>query len=523
MEEIWAQSSPAVINLWTSSGVDDDVLTALQHIEGVSQVEGFARHPVEWRLSPTARWSPAVLVARDDYEKQKFAKLSLLSGQWPHKKVVAASQGCDIVYGIQPGQPVYFRINDRETVVQVGGLLYDPNIQPPSYGGNANFYITHDYFGDLTGTRDFNRILAGVSQYDKAQANAIADQMQAKLEKQNIDSGGAAPPNGDRVSDPKRHFFQDVMDGIFFILGVMATLALILGLFLVYNTITAIISRQINQIGILKAIGAGTGQVLAIYLINVFIYGFLALVIALPLGAIGARALGTYLLNAFNANGSFAFSLISPPSILVQVTIALLSPLLACVFPIFTGVRITVREAISTYGLGTRVGLLDRLLAKVQLLPQLVSLTISNTFRHKQRVFLMQITLVLSGVIFMVVMSARDAAVYTYGDVIFSILRFNVTFQFRDPARIEHVEAMALGQPGVRAVEMWELGSPTIRPAGRPESKSDRSALVLGVPLPTALYGPQVRSGRWLQSGIRMPWCSTRNWLKISAWAWATK
>ena len=200
------------------------------------------------------------------------------------------------------GSPVYIRMNDRESVVQVDGVVYDPNIQPPSFGGVANFYATRDYFGDLTGTRDFNRILAGVAQYDKAPATAIADQMQVKLEKQNIDSGGAAPPDGSRVSDPKKHFFQDVMDGIFFILGVMAILALILGLFLVYNTITAIISRQINQIGILKAIGAGTGQVLAIYLINVFIYGFLALMIALPLGALGARALGTFLLNAFNAD-----------------------------------------------------------------------------------------------------------------------------------------------------------------------------------------------------------------------------
>ena len=497
MEEIWQQSSPAVINLQTGPGVDDDLLTSLQHIDGVTQVEGVLETTFEWRLSPNARWSPANLVARDDYENQKYAKLSLISGSWPHKKVLAVGQGCDVAFGIQPGRPLYIRMNDRETVVQVDGVVYDPNIQPPSFGGVANFYATRDYFGDLVGTRDFNHILAGVAQYDKTSATAIADQMQSKLEKQDIDSGGAAP-NGGRVSDPKKHFFQDVMDGIFFILGVMALLALILGLFLVYNTIAAIISRQINQIGILKAIGAGTGQVLALYLINVFIYGLLALMIALPLGALGARALGTFLLNAFNAT-SFSIPAISPPSILAQVCVALLSPLVACVIPISAGARITVREAINTYGLGTRAGLLDRLLAKAQLLPQLVSLTISNTFRHKQRVFLTQITLVLSGAIFMVVMSARDSAIYTFSNLTSSILRFNVSFQFRQPERIDHVQAMTLSQPGVKAVEMWGLDSPTIRRAGQPESKGDVAALVLGVPLPTNLYGPQMRAGRWLQ------------------------
>jgi putative ABC transport system permease protein len=500
MEEIWQQSSPAIISLWANPSVDDDILTSLQHIDGVTKVEGVLETTFEWRLSPDAQWSPANLVARDDYENQKYAKLNLISGRWPHKKVLAVGQGCDVAFGIRPGRPLYIRMNDREYVVQVDGVVYDPNIQPPSFGGVANFYASRDYFGDLAGTRDFNHILAGVAHYDQASATAIADQMQSKLEKQDIDSGGAAPPDGRRVSDPKKHFFQDIMDGIFFILGVMAVLALILGLFLVYNIITAIISRQINQIGILKAIGAGTGQVLALYLINVFIYGLLALVIAVPLGAIGARALSMFLLNAFNAT-SVSIPAISPPSLLAQVCVALLSPLVACVIPISAGARITVREAINTYGLGTHAGLLDRLLAKIQLLPQLVSLTISNTFRHKQRVFLTQITLVLSGVIFMVVMSARDAAVYTYSSLTSSILRFNISFQFNDPERIEHVEAMTLGQPGVKAAEMWRLDGPTIRQAGRPESKSDKSALVLGVPLPTTFYGPQMRAGRWLQPG----------------------
>src|SRR5512136_2426691 len=187
MEEIWQKSSPAVIDLWTSSGVNDDVLTSLGHIPGVSQVEGYARTPIEWRRSPADRWSPAPLLARDDYENQKLAKLSLLSGNWPRKKTVVAVQGCDTVYGIQQGQSIYFRLDgDREYVVQVDGFVYDPNIQPPSFGGNAMFYATRDFFDDLTGGRDFNRILAGVSHYDKAQAIAIADQMQAKLEKQNI-------------------------------------------------------------------------------------------------------------------------------------------------------------------------------------------------------------------------------------------------------------------------------------------------------------------------------------------------
>ena len=257
-------------------------------------------------------------------------------------------QGSDVAFDIQQESQVHVRIDDREYVIDVGGVVYDPNVQPPGFGGNAQFYTTRNRFGDLTGNRNFNRILAVASRWDRAWVTDIADDMQDKLERQGAQSGGFAPPNGQRLTSPEKHFFQDVMDGIFFIMGFMAIFALILGLFLVYNTIAATIQRQIKQIGIMKAVGGSTGRILLVYLASVFIYGVLALFIALPLGAIGTWGLGSFLLDVFNAEGDFA---ISPSAVAVQVGVALLSPLLASLAPVFSGVRISVREAISTYGL----------------------------------------------------------------------------------------------------------------------------------------------------------------------------
>jgi putative ABC transport system permease protein len=99
----------------------------------------------------------------------------------------------------------------------------------------------------------------------------------------------------------------------------------------------------------------------------------------------------------------------------------------------------------------------------------------------------------------MMVMSAGDSVKNTFGDVIFSILRFNVSFEFEDPERINQVEALALAHPEVKAVEMWNLGGGAIRPEGQPESDDDERVTMFGVPLPTSLYGPQMRVGRWLR------------------------
>ena len=63
---------------------------------------------------------------------------------------------------------------------------------------------------------------------------------------------------------------------------------------------------------------------------------------------------------------------ISQQTIMRRALIALLVPLLAALWPVFAGVRITVREAISNYGIGAGFGhrLLDRLLSRLRFLPR---------------------------------------------------------------------------------------------------------------------------------------------------------
>jgi putative ABC transport system permease protein len=340
-------------------------------------------------------------------------------------------------------------------------------------------------------------VVAGAPIYDEAVVTDLADRMQRRLEKLDVESSGVPVPG--RVSSPEKHFFQDVIDGLFFVLGFMAVMTLLLGLLLVYNTINAVVTQQINQIGVMKAIGAKTRQIVRVYMSLVLVYSFLALLVAVPLGALGAYGMSAFMLTAFNIiPGPFTVSI---PAVLAQVVIALLAPILASLIPIFAGARITVREAISTYGLSAKAGRLSRWLATLERLSRIIVLTISNTFRNRGRVLLTQITLIGSGLIFMMVMSVRDSAHYTYGELLFDVLRFNVNLQFEEPERIREVESLTLTRPEVKAVEMWALNTAKIRPLGQPETNEDEEAILFGVPLPTQLYGPQVRQGRWLEPG----------------------
>lgn len=422
----WQASAPAMIILGADPRVTDEQLTALKSLKGVEEVEGIQNTALEWRLSPDQPWSSGGLIARADYGDQTFNKFELLSGQWPARKGLAVEKGSAVNFNIHEGDQVYIRIDDRVRLLRVEGVIYNRTAEPAGFGGNAQFYASRDQFTNLTGEQNFDQIMASAPVYDEVALKDLADRMQRQLEKQDIETNGAAVGDGDdrRISDPQNHFLQSILDGIFLILGVMAGLALVLGLLLVYNTITAIIGQQVSQIGVMKAIGASTAQILLVYFSGVLIYGGLALVIAVPLSAIGAQQLSNFLLYFFNMDpGPLT---LSTRALVAEVAIALLAPLLASLVPIFAGARITVREAISSYGLGGGEGWLERLLARIQRLSRLVVLTISNTFRNKGRVILTQLTLVGSGLIFMMIMSVQDSVAYTFGDILFSILRFNV-------------------------------------------------------------------------------------------------
>ncbi len=496
MQTLWEAGHPMSIGVMVDPPVDDDQVIALKHIDGVAELEGLLQETVEWRLSPDADWQQGTLNARNDYHDQKVATLALKTGQWPSGKTADVSQGVDTAYGILPGMEVEIRSDDRTHVLPVVGRVYDNYVQPPSFGGQAQFYVDRLEFEYITGRYDYNLIYGTLDHYSQERALRVANEMQNRLEAAGSDVYGATPPDGERYTNPSKHFFQDFLDAIFLVMGIMGFLAMVLGLFLVYNTISALVSQQVDQIGIMKAIGAKTPDILRIYMITVMLYGLVAMVVSVPLGVLAGNLLVNSLMGSFDAPPQPLQ--LWPAALLVQVAICLGAPIIASLIPVFSGARITVREAISTYGIGGTAGLMDRLLARFQSIPRILSLTLSNTFRHKGRVILTQITLVMSGLIFMMVIAVSDSVNYTFRDVVFSILNFNVTLEFVDPERIHKVEDLVLLHPDVESVEMWTFSGPKIRLAGQPESDDDKTAILMGLPLPTNLYGYQLRKGRWL-------------------------
>ena len=492
----WLQGNPPAIKINVNPSMDEDELFALKHIDGISEVEGFQTATIEWRHNPDEPWRSAILNARDDYLDQKIAKQVLLDGQWPTRKIFAMENGFESAFDVSIGDVVQIRIDDQEYDVKIGGVLNAFDIAP-AFADDLVLYTTKERFTDLTGSEGYNTIAAKDIRFDWQQAGAADTELKDRLDKLEIDSTGAIPPFLDRVAEPERHFAQNILDASFTILGVIGGVIVILGMLLVFNSVSAIIVQQVSQIGVMKAIGARTGQILRVYLLLVVTYGVLAAIISVPLAALAAHGIRLFFSSQTGVlDRSFA---LDPTAVSVQILVALLAPLLASLSPVLSGARITVREAISTYGLGGASGLIERFVARARLLPYTLLLTIANTFRNKPRLALTQISLVGSGIIFITVLGVRDSTNYTFGTELTSIHQYQVTLQFEEDERISRIAPMALTQPGVAALEMWNVENATVRPATQEQyTVDDRQTILFGLPVDSQMYAPKITTGRWL-------------------------
>ena len=209
-----------------------------------------------------------------------------------------------------------------------------------------------------------------------------------------------------------------------------------------------------------------------IYLGVALLYGVMAILIAIPASAIGAKYMTVWMLSTINvAPGEMGFV---PASVVIQIAVGLIVPILAALAPVIGGARVSCRQAISNYGLGGEFGnsIVDRLflaaqqkVALFQAVPRPAILSLRNTFRRKSRVLLTLATLTLGGVMFITVMGV-GLSLNRMLEVVIRDFGFDILMSFDRPERTEKLVQIAQSVPGVTAAEGWDVRGAKLRMAG---------------------------------------------------------
>jgi putative ABC transport system permease protein len=489
---------PTHIYVYLDEAIDREIILNLKEVSGVEDVEPFNSVSVVYKLRPQDDWRQGVIQMRDNYDAQKYELVQLRAGRWPDgKNEVSIERMAAQFLNIGIGDEVIFKINDKERVIPITGLIRHPFVPPPQFQDLAFFFMDDAGMERLNiPPGKFSSFYVRVTPYTADYAKEVATGIKDKLSKQDIRVAAF------QYEDPDKHWGRAIFDGVTLVQEILAVICVIISAILVYNTLSNLITQQTNQIGILKAIGGKTQTIIKVYLVSTLVYGTLAFLIALPLGAIVAFVLSKYMLNLFNIDfDQFQYS---QRAIMYQALAALAAPLLAGLPPILQGARITVREAIASYGLGSdyHSGWLDRLVERIgqRWLPSYYAQSLGNMFRHKGRLLLTQLVLVAAGSAFLMVMSLNSSIALTL-DKFFQRQDYESTLYFGQNQKADIVTTFAQTVPGVEQVELRLVQSASMFVEGQLVKDAGIGANIKGIPKNSDFFRPLIVAGRWLAPG----------------------
>jgi putative ABC transport system permease protein len=475
---------------------DEPLVRSIERLPDVSAAEGRSRIRVHAEAAPD-EWRELLVAGIGDFDDIRVDIIRPSGGQWsPGKEEIVIERNSMAYLKAEPGDMLLVELDDgRFRSLTIIGLAHDVDVPDAQFADIAFGYVSMETLAWLGGNAQFTQLHFTVSENreDEAVIRVVGDIVTRKIERSGRSVYWTSVPT------PGEHWAEEIVSTLLLLLSVFGFLTLFLSGFLVVNTIAAILTQHVKQIGIMKIVGARRRQIVFMYLVMVVVYGVLSLGVAVPLGAAAAQAFVTFIAGIINIEVS---SFVIPTNVLLlELCIGLAVPLLAALWPVIMGVQITIQKALTSLNLGQGQfgrGWADRLFVRVQRrLPMERPLLISlrNTIRRKGRLALTLLTLILGSAIFISVLSVQ-ASLYRTVDDFLQYRQYDVRLSLDGFYRLPRLLPLVQNTPGVVNVEGW--GTNEARRLRSDGSSSDGVELV-APPATTKLINPTLMEGRWLR------------------------
>ena len=473
---------------------DDDLAQRAAQIDNVSAAEG--RHTADvYVYDAQGSRKDLLITAVPDFLAMNVDRVIPAAGAWPPgtNEIILERLALDHL-DVAVGDELLLELPDGAIKrLMVAGTGYDAQQFSPQVTNLATGYVTLDTMRRLGYGDQFTemRIRVPAEMESEEAIRAVVEAVEELIERSGRPVfGSTITPEGPQ---------EAIIDTVIFILSSFGLIILLLSGFLVVNAISALITQQLQQIGVMKLIGASRLQIIGMYFLTVLAYGLIAVAIGIPLSIITAQMLITEIVvDLLNLQPESLA--VSPSIIAVQIVMGLALPLLAGLLPVLNGTRITTQKALNDTGMQATMNdraLTERILAQVQRIrpvqrPYLLS--IRNTLRHKGRLLQTLVVLIIGTALFISVLSVNSSVNATLESFLHHH-QYDVSLGMARPYRIEALERVAAEVPGVTGIESWSLDAATRLRLDDTESNFFR---VYAVPAQTAIIDPQMDQGAWL-------------------------
>ncbi len=219
--------------------------------------------------------------------------------------------------------------------------------------GEYELVSINEFASDSFGARYFlfdlatTQPLAGLSP-DEIQTMEIRIQPEASLAA-TTDAIAQILPEGveavdrDQIVEETTESFGEFLNVFRWVLLVFALIALLVSIFVIANTFAIVLGQRIRELGLLRAIGAGSGQVTGSVLLEALVVGAIASILGLFLG----RLVASLLSRQIAASGDSAVEMvIQNRTLLVALLVGLVVTALAALLPALRAGRISPMAAL---------------------------------------------------------------------------------------------------------------------------------------------------------------------------------
>ncbi len=474
----YSQSRAHAADLGVSVAAVDPALGAgVAGLDGVQAAQVETLFSTRWKIgAPPGHANMSILAP--DPAAVKLASYQLTSGRQPGTGEVVMESSNRALAPFNLGDTIQIGVPAGTAELKVVGTARTLGLASASFSSRARAYMSPEAIAAVSGIKQANlvevRYRAGANKTEGAQ------RVTSYLTARGVRVVGAF--------DESATSGADVISGLFTILNVLSVVALLLTGFLMLNTVTTVVAEQTAVIGIMKALGATRAQVMRSYLQTVLVYGVLGTAAGLSLGILAGNALTEYIAGIATIDvGPLPFNL---PVMALAVAVGLGVPMLAALPPLWSGTGITVREAITAYGISAS-GRRSPVGSGWAFVPQTVWLGLRGLFRRRARAGLTLAALTFSATAFL----AIQTTTHSFGDFLdhlFGQYSADIFASVGKPAPAGQLAAVMHSVPGVSSLERFQTTSASTRWG---------TVLLTGTEHEPTLYRRNVIAGRWFQPG----------------------
>lgn len=484
--------------------VDDTLVEAVREQPNIADAEAASWVNGRVEVAPD-QWMPMLLFVVPDFANTRISTVSTEAGAFPPPDhSILLEREVLPMLDLNIGDHLTLQTpNGTKQAVLISGTVHDPSLAPAWQEQTVYGYITPSTLAMLGEDPALHILKITVSdQPDNISAiETTVEQLSVWLTAQ------GRVVDEIRIPPPLRHPHQSQMVTVMVVLLTFSLLSLVLSAVLTATMIGGLLAQQIRQIGIMKAIGARSSQIAAMYLLLVMGLGLVAALIGMPLGILAGRGFSTTIAQLLNLN---IYSSDVPLWVYAGLLfVGMFLPLMVAIGPIRRAARVTVRETLADYGASTTAFGARRLeswISRVQGINSTLLLAFRNTFRRRSRLILSLSLLGAAGAMFMTGVNTSSGW-ENYIRLAAGDRRYDLEVRFNDPQAERTVIDLLKTVDGVEQVESWNLTPAAVaRPNGldivRTYPDGGHGSFTLrSVPEGSTFINTPMLSGRWLQAG----------------------